>query len=301
MTPPIGADDNPGAMRALLPCALIPFLFACERAGSSPTDPAGSQTPEKIETVKVAENIYMLEGRGGNIGVFTGPEGVLIIDDKFADTTDIVKAAIAEVSSGPLVYVLNTHHHGDHTGGNPAFGKTARIVAHENARGHLVAGKEPPEALPVITYGDHMSIHFNGQELRLVHLPGGHTDGDTAVFFTGSNVVHLGDNFFNKRLPFIDLDAGGDPRKLIASTEKLLAELPGDVKIIPGHGPLATKSDLKAFHALLVDTLATVEKARAAGKTLEQVKKAGFGGRYKALESSFINEQRFAEILYKSL
>lgn len=288
-------------MRSPIPLLLAAVaLLGCERVSSDPSEPT-SKNPPKLETVEIAEGIYMLQGKGGNIGVFTGPDGVLIIDDKFADTVEVVKAAIAEVSKAPLVYVINTHHHGDHTGGNPEFGKVARIVAHENARARLVSAKAAPEGLPVITYGDHMSIHFNGQELRLVHLPGGHTDGDTAIFFTGSNVVHLGDNFFNKRLPFIDLDSGGDPAKLIASTERLLAELPDDVVIIPGHGPRATKSDLRAFHALLVDTLATVKKARAAGKTLEQVEKAGFGGKYKALASSFMTEGKLAAILYKSL
>jgi glyoxylase-like metal-dependent hydrolase (beta-lactamase superfamily II) len=242
----------------------------------------------------------MLEGRGGNIGVFVGADGVLLIDDKFADMSDAVRAAVAKLSKSPLVYVLNTHHHGDHTGGNAALGAGATIVAHENAREHLVEGKAAAVALPVITYGDHMSIHFNGEKLRLVHLPG-HTDGDTAVFFTSSNVVHMGDIFFNKRLPFIDPSSGGDPRTLIASIKTLLAELPADVKIIPGHGPLATLADLKAFHDLMVDAVTQVEKAKAAGKTAAQVKKAGFGGKYKALETASITEGKFAAILYEAL
>jgi glyoxylase-like metal-dependent hydrolase (beta-lactamase superfamily II) len=284
-------------------CILL-SLAACERSSSSspekPDDP-GADSPVEIKTIPVADGIYMLEGKGGNIGVSVGDDGVLIIDDQFEDMSGAIKAAIAKLSSSPMVYVLNTHYHADHTGGNVVFGKEATIVAHENARKHLVAFDQPAAALPVITYGDHMSIHFNGEEIRLVHLPGGHTDGDTAVFFTKSNVVHLGDNFFNKRLPFIDLGHGGDPKKLIESTNKLLAELPSDIAIIPGHGPLATMADYKAFRDLVVDALATVEKARAAGKTAAQVKKAGFGGKYKELETSFIDEGKFAEILYNSL
>lgn len=254
-----------------------------------------------MKTIPVAGHIYMLAGKGGNIGVSVGEDGVLIVDDQFEDVSDAIKEAIGELSEGELVYVLNTHHHPDHTGGNPVFGAQATIVSHENARKHMVDRDDPEQGLPVITFDHRMSIHFNGEEVRLVHLPRGHTDGDSAIFFTGSNVVHLGDNFFNGRLPFVDLGAGGDPGALLESTASLLETLPEDVKIIPGHGELASMADYKRFHGMLADTIATVRKAKAAGKSLDEVKKAGFAGKYSAWESSFVDEHRWAETIYQSL
>ena len=146
-----------------------------------------------------------------------------------------------------------------------------------------------------------MGLHFNGEDIRLVHLPGGHTDGDSAVFFAKANTVHLGDNFFNRMLPFVDLDAGGTPVALLASTEKLLKSLKPDVTIIPGHGKLAKLADYQKFRDMLVDTIGVVRSAKKAGKTLEQVEAAGFGGKYKAWETSFVNENRWAQTIYRSL
>lgn len=280
-------------------------LFACERArpgdAEAPQSGADPATAVEIKTIPVAGHIHMLVGRGGNIGVSVGEDGILIVDDQFADISEPIRAALAELSPGKLSYVLNTHHHPDHTGGNQVFGKQATIVSHENARKHMVGRGDPAHGLPVITFDHRMSVHFNGEEVRLVHLPRGHTDGDSAVFFTGANVVHLGDNFFNGRLPFVDLDAGGDPSALLASTEQLLGSLPEDVKIIPGHGDLATVADYRRFRDMLADTIGAVRKAKAAGKSLEQVTKAGFGGRYKAWASSFIDEPKWAATIYRSL
>jgi glyoxylase-like metal-dependent hydrolase (beta-lactamase superfamily II) len=278
----------------------------CERARSSdgaesPSPGADPKPAVDIETIQVSGHVYMLVGRGGNIGVSVGDDGILIVDDQFADISEPIRAALSKLSPGRLAYVLNTHHHGDHTGGNGVFGSEATIVSHENARKHMAGRGDPAGALPVITFDQGMSVHFNGEEVRLVHLPRGHTDGDSAVFFTKANVVHLGDNFFNGRLPFIDLDGGGDPSALLASTDKLLKTLPPDVKIIPGHGDLATMADYRRFRDMLADTIETVRKAKAAGKSLEEVTRAGFGGRYKAWAGSFVDEGKLAATIYKSL
>ena len=168
----------------------------------------------EIKTTKVAGNVYLLEGQGGNIAVSAGPDGLLIVDDQFAPLADKIKAALDAIDQGDLQYVLNTHQHGDHTGGNPVFGLEALIVAHENVRKRLsteqtVRGKKvPPMApagLPVITFDDGLTIHFNGEEIRMIHAEPGHTDTDSLIYFPKSNVLHMGDQFTNGKFPFVDL------------------------------------------------------------------------------------------------
>lgn len=205
---------------------------------------------EAITPVHVAGNIHMLEGSGGNIGVSAGEDGILIVDDKFEKDEPRVRELLKGINPGPLKFVLNTHFHGDHTGGNAAFGKEAVIIAHENVRGRLSTDK-PKEALPVVTYEDKVSVHFNGEEIELIHLPAGHTDTDSVVYFRGSNVVHMGDLFFSGRFPFIDLENGGTVEGYLANVAKVLETLPDDVKIIPGHGPLSSKADLQKFHTMI--------------------------------------------------
>ena len=154
----------------------------------------------EIKTIHAAGNIYMLEGRGGNIGVSVGSDGILMVDDQFEPLADKIEAALKKLSDGQLKFVLNTHFHGDHTGGNEVFGPTAPIIAHTNVRERLKV-KLSPEGLPIITFDTSLSIHFNGEEIRVIHFPKGHTDGDSVIFFTGANVVHMGDHFFSGRFP----------------------------------------------------------------------------------------------------
>jgi glyoxylase-like metal-dependent hydrolase (beta-lactamase superfamily II) len=262
-----------------------------------------------IKTTAVAGSVYMLEGAGGNIGVSVGVDGVLIIDDQFLPLADRIKAAIAKIGAGKTEWLLNTHFHGDHTGGNPAFHAEARIVSHDNVRkrlaeGSTVAGRETPpgapEMLPVLTFNDQLTLHFNGEALHVMHFPHAHTDGDIAIWFSSAKVAHLGDMFFAGRFPFVDIDSGGSVDGLIAGIEKILAMLPDDAKIIPGHGPLSGKSELASYLAMLRDTSAIVREAKAAGKTLEEVKKAGFGETYEAWGEGFISTERWAGTLWKS-
>ena len=263
----------------------------------------------EMKVIPVSGNIYMLQGSGGNIGVSAGHDGVLIVDDQYAPLADKIREALKGINPGKLRFVLNTHFHGDHTGSNPAFGVDATIIAHENVRKRLEAGSvifgnktEPMTGpgLPVITYADSVSVHFNGEEIKARHFPHSHTDGDSIVFFTKSNVVHMGDDFFNGLFPFVDMDSGGNVQGLIDAVAKVLAEVPADVKIIPGHGPLSDVAGLKKFHRMLVETLAIVRKGKAAGKTLEQLQAAGLPEEWKSW-SSFIDTKGWIETLYKSL
>ncbi len=263
----------------------------------------------EIKATKVAGSVYMLEGAGGNIGASVGPDGILIVDDQFAPLAEKIRIALRSIDPGNLQFVLNTHWHGDHTGGNPTFGKDATIIAHDNVRKRLstdqtVMGEKVPamakEGLPVITFGESLSIHFNGEEIKAVHFPHGHTDGDSVIFFTGSNVVHLGDDFFVGRFPFVDLGSGGSVQGLIANIEKVLAQIPADAKVIPGHGPLSTPTDLKAYHRMLVETSGIVRTKMQAGKDLATIQKEGLPEEWKEWGSGFINAERWINAIYES-
>ncbi len=264
----------------------------------------------EIKATKVAGSVYMLEGAGGNIGASVGPDGILIVDDQFAPLAEKIRIALRVLDPGSLQFVLNTHWHGDHVGGNPVFGKEATIIAHDNVRKRLsteqtVFGDKiaplPKEGLPVITFGESLSIHFNGEEIKAVHFPHGHTDGDSVIFFTGSNVVHLGDDFFAGRFPFVDLGSGGSVQGLIANIEKVLAQIPADARIIPGHGPLSTPADLKAYHRMLVETSGIVRTKMQAGKDLATIQKEGLPEEWKEWGSGFIKTETWIGSIYESL
>ena len=264
----------------------------------------------EIKTTKVAGAVYMLEGVGGNIGVSAGPDGVLIVDDQFAPLADKIRAALKPLSPGQLRFVLNTHFHFDHTHANPVFGREALIVAHANVRRRLsvettVLGEKyqplPKEGQPVVTYDTTVSLHFNGEEVRVVHFPAGHTDGDSVVFFTASNVIHMGDDFFAGRFPFIDLDNGGSVEGLTRNVAEVISKAPAGVKIIPGHGPLSTLEDLRAYHSMLVETTEIVRTRLRAGRTLEQAKAEGLPDKWKTWGSGFVNTGQWIETVYRSL
>jgi len=266
----------------------------------------------EIKVTKVAGTVYMLEGAGGNIGVSVGADGILIVDDQFAPLADKIKAALKTLGAGKLKFILNTHWHGDHTGGNVVFGPDAPIIAQTNVRKRLATEQKseffksttpasPKEALPVITFDESLSVHFNGEEIRVIHFPQGHTDGDSVIFFTGSNVVHMGDDFFAGRFPFVDLDSGGSVEGLIKNIAEIIPKLPAGVKLIPGHGPLSTAEDLKAFHRMLLETTDIVRKKMAAKKTLDQIKKEGLSEEWKTWGTGFIKTDMWIEIIYRSL
>ena len=264
----------------------------------------------EIKATPVAGKIHMLQGAGGNIGVSMGSDGLLIVDDQFAPLADKIRIALKSLSPGDLAFVLNTHWHYDHTGGNEAFGGEATIIAHDNVRkrmekGQMLGGDQvpasPAKALPVITFGESVSIHFNGEEIRVLHYPHGHTDGDSVIFFTGSNVVHMGDDYFAGRFPFVDLESGGSLAGLTENIEKILGQLPADVKIIPGHGPLSTKTDLQGYLAMLKETTAHVRQRIEAGKDLKAIQAEGLPEKWKEWGSGFIKTENWIELIHGSL
>ncbi len=267
----------------------------------------------EIKVQKLSKSVYMLTGSGGNIGLSVGADGVLMIDDQFAPLSEKIEAAIAELGSDRIRYVLNTHWHGDHTGGNEHFGAKATIIAHDNVRLRMAAGQEmkffdrvvepsPAVALPVITYEESVSVHFNGDELMVFHFPGGHTDGDSVIFFVEENVVHLGDLFFNGMYPFIDLESGGDVDAYIANVAELMTLVDPDAKIIPGHGPLAEWQDLADFHEMLKLSRETVAEAVADGKSLEEAQEDGLDPEIvERWGKGFLNTDKWITIIYKSL
>jgi len=282
-------------------------------AASMPARAQGNDLSKvEIKAAKVAGNVSMLTGAGGNIGVSAGPDGVLVVDDQFLPLADKIKAAIKGIApSGKLAFVVNTHWHGDHTGGNAAFGKEATIVAQSNVRKRLGTRQErpegevteasPKEALPIVTFEDGVSLWFNGEEIEIVHVPHGHTDGDVVVFFKGSNVVHMGDQFFNGTFPFIDTSSGGDVAGYVKNVADVLARIPADAKVIPGHGPLGTVDDLKKFHAMLAATADVVRGEIAKGMSLDDAKKAGLPAEWKGWATKFITTDFWIETLYNGL
>lgn len=263
----------------------------------------------EIKATNVRGNIYMLEGRGGNIGVCVGDDGILIVDSQFAPLADKIRAALKQLNNGNLKFLLNTHWHGDHTGGNPVFGKEMTIIAHENVRNRLMTEQKrgermippaPKEGWPVITLESTLAVHFNDEDIKIMHFPHGHTDGDCVIFFTKANVAHLGDDFFVNGFPLVDLDSGGDVEGLIKNIAQVISLLSADVKIIPGHGPISTLDDLKNYHRMLVETVAAVRKDMAAGKSLDDLKKQGFAEEWKSWGSGFISTERWIETIHQN-
>jgi len=264
----------------------------------------------EIKATKVAGTVYMLEGAGGNIGITVGDDGVVLIDDQFAPLAPKIKAAIEAISDKPIRFVMNTHWHGDHTGGNEFFGEIAPIVSHDNVRIRLAGGMDspartvapaPPEALPILTFNDRLTIHLNGEEVRAIHLPHAHTDGDAVVWFTESNVLHMGDVLFSGLFPYIDIDSGGSVDGVLSGFDKVIATVPADVKIIPGHGPLSTIDDIRNAKAMILDCREIVRAALAEGKTAEQMKEDRILGKYDSWSWGFINADRWIDTLVRDL
>ena len=261
----------------------------------------------QIKVTKVAGTVYMLEGAGGNIGVSVGEDGVVLVDDQFAPLAPKIREALKGITDKPIKFVLNTHFHGDHTGGNAQFSSEAPIIAQENVRkrlkqGGLVGGTDvkpaSKEALPVITFNDRATVHLNGEDIRAIHFPNGHTDGDSVIFFPQSNVVHMGDDFVTYGFPFVDVRSGGSVSGMIAGVEKVLSMTPPDAKIIPGHGPLSTPADVRRFVQMLKETRALVAQSVNQGKSADQMKQDHLLAKYAELGKGFIKTEAWIDLLY---
>ncbi|WP_448551411.1 MBL fold metallo-hydrolase [Thalassotalea montiporae] len=252
----------------------------------------------KIETSKAAGDVYMLTGPGGNIGVLATGEGLLLVDDKFAPLAEKIENAMKAIVDQDLKYVINTHYHGDHTGSNSYFSHKAPIFAHHNVRNRLKSNDRlTKDALPVVTYDKGVTIHLANEEVQLTHLPKGHTDSDTIVYFKNANVLHTGDLFFEGRFPYVDTNGGGSVDGYIANVSYMVNNFPDDVVIIPGHGNLTDKAGMKEFVAMMIDTSKQVKAQLRAGKSEADILKAGVAQEYKALSWNFITEERWLKTL----
>ena len=263
----------------------------------------------EIEVQQVAPNVAVLFGQGGNIALSHGEDGNVLIDDQFAPLVPKILAAVDSVSAGEVRFVINTHHHGDHTGGNEQMAIAgALVMAHDNVRKNILARlaengdtSGTHRSLPVITFDSSVDLHWNGETIDIVHVHHAHTDGDALVFFTGSKVVHMGDTYFNGiTWPYIDTGNGGSIDGVIASAATALARIDDDWKVIPGHGPIATHADLHAYHDMLKAIRDGVAAGIASGETLEQVQARGLTDGY-AVEDGFISADDFVATLYEQL
>jgi glyoxylase-like metal-dependent hydrolase (beta-lactamase superfamily II) len=293
------------------------ILFICFLAGlgtAAAQDTDYSKVQMKV--TKVAGNVYMLEGGdGGNIGASVGEDGIVIVDDQYAPLADKIQAALKGITDKPVRFIINTHYHGDHTGGNAYFQKQAPIIAHDNVRKRLESGggagnggsihmehmPAPKEALPIITFDHDVTVHLNGEDIRALYFPAGHTDGDSIIFFPKSNVVHMGDDFVTYGFPFIDVESGGSINGMIDGVEKVMAQVPADVKIIPGHGPVSSVDDVRAYLTMLKGARDAVAKALKEGKSLDQMKQAKLLEPWKKYSGDFINADAFLDTIYSSL
>jgi glyoxylase-like metal-dependent hydrolase (beta-lactamase superfamily II) len=268
----------------------------------------------EIRTTPLTDHVYMLMGAGGNLAVSAGDDAVFLVDDQFAPLTEKIAAAIAKISPKPVKFVINTHWHFDHTGGNENLGKGGTLIfAHENVRRRMDSEqfiafmnmKQPPSpraALPVVTFTASMSFHLNGEEIRAIHVANAHTDGDAIIHFTGSDVIHMGDVFFNGMYPFIDASSGGSIDGMVAACDQGLALANDRTKIIPGHGPLGDRAQLREYRDMLATIAARIKPLVAAGRSVEQVvaakPTAGFDEKF---GKGFVGPDKFAEMVAGSL
>lgn len=255
-----------------------------------------------VKTIHVKNNIYALTGAGGTIGVSIGTDGVLLIDDDYAPMSEKVSAALAALNDNKPTFILNTHVHADHTGANSFFSKDGTIIAHENIRVRMVSSDKPMADLPVITYQTGISIHFNGERINVLHVPKGHTDGDSIVIFTESNVVHMGDQLFNGWYPFVDLSSGGTIEGYTENVARVIDMINDDTILIAGHGqPIANKADLISFHNMMIETSSLVRDMVAAHKSDDEIVAAGLGDKWKPWGEGFIKEDRWIRTILASL
>ena len=268
----------------------------------------------EIKAQKLNATTYMLVGAGGNLGLSVGEDAVFLVDDQFAPLTPKIQAAIAAITPRPVKFVLNTHWHFDHTGGNENFGKAgALIVAHRNVRKRMdseqfieflrmTEKRQPKGSLPVVTFTNDISFHINGEEVRAFHVHRAHTDGDSIVHFAGSDVIHMGDCFFNGMYPFIDTSSGGTVDGVIAAADLVLAMATDKTRIIPGHGPLATRDDLKAYRDMLAAVSGRIKQMIRDGRKLEEITASNVSADFdEKWGKGFIKPTKFAEMIAMNL
>lgn len=266
-----------------------------------------------FKSTKLTKNIFMLQGKGGNLALIKGKQGILLIDADYKVMSGALKHELAKYGGvNKLSYIINTHWHGDHTQGNLELGHNAPIIAHDNVRQRLLTSQEiklfkmvskpyPKHALPSITYKKKLSLHINNEEIEIVHFARGHTDGDSIVFFKKSNVVHMGDHFFSGFYPFVDVSHGGNVLNMAKNIKSVLATLNTNTKVIPGHGPLSNKKGLQDFHDMLIGTSAEVQAMINKGLSLEKIKAKGLSKKWDSWKKGFLSESVWIGIVHSSL
>jgi len=267
-----------------------------------------------VEATDLGSGLYLLSGAGGNLGLSIGPDGTFLIDDQFAPLNDKIKAAIARLTDQPVRFVVNTHWHGDHTGGNEKFGEAgAVIVAHDNVRRRMSVDSfskafndstpaSPHAALPVITFAESVVFHLNGQEINVRHTPPAHTDGDAVIHFRPANVIHVGDLFFNGMYPFVDVESGGSIDGYVTVIDAILPMIDDNTRIIPGHGAIATKAEFKAFRDVLADVSQAVKALVADKKSKDEVIAAKPTAKWDAKwGNGFMKPDQFVGLVYDSV
>ena len=292
---------------------ILSILFVAYPAWAVPAAAQQDFSAVEIGATRIADGIYMLMGSGGNIGLSVGADGAFIVDDQYAPLTDKIKAAISTVTDEPVRWVLNTHWHGDHTGGNENMGSGgAFIVAHDNVYkrmnpaefADLVGNSQqsPDVALPVVTFDRTLTLHWNDEDVFAFHVENSHTDGDVIVYYRGANVVHMGDTFFNGRYPFIDVDSGGNVEGMIASASRVLGMIDGNTRLIPGHGELAGRAELAAYRDMLTTVRDRVARLIREERSQDQAVAANPTASFDSdWETSEAGTERFVRLVYRSL
>jgi glyoxylase-like metal-dependent hydrolase (beta-lactamase superfamily II) len=294
-----------------------PMLALLLLAASALAMPASAQdrfADAQVQVTPIRDGLASLSGEGGNIVASVGADGTFIIDDQYAQLSDKIRATLATLGDQPVRFVLNTHFHGDHTGGNQSFGAAgAVIVAQDNVRERMSRDQflqtfkrdlkaAPPAALPLVTFSDGLSLHLNGQDVRAIHVAHAHTDGDALVWFEQAKVLHMGDLYFNGLYPFIDVDAGGSIHGMIAGVQRALAMIDDSVIVVPGHGPLSNRAELKRYGEMLVLLRDRIAALKAQGKSLQQAIEAKPSAEYDAaLGGKFISPELLVELIYRSV
>ncbi len=266
-------------------------------SGSAAAGPADRFKDVEVSAEPVSGSVHMLTGAGGNIGVSVGDDGTLIIDDQYAPLAGRIQAALDGLGGDKPKLILNTHVHGDHTGGNAHFGTSGTIIAHDNVRIRLLEGDPERSALPLVTYAERVRVHFNDELIEVIHLPTGHTDGDSVVWFKTANVIHMGDHLFVDRFPFVDVGSGGSVRGFMRNLATVLEMVPDDVHVIPGHGPLTDKAAIRSSLAMIRETRQIVADAIADGLSADAIIEQGLGDEWTSYGAGFINEERWIRIL----
>jgi glyoxylase-like metal-dependent hydrolase (beta-lactamase superfamily II) len=291
-------------IRRALTLALLPAVLSAQQNFDTIT----------VRATALRGGVYMLTGLGGNIGLSVGDDAAFVVDDQFAPLSAKILAAIATVTPKPVRFVVNTHWHGDHTGGNENMGKAgAVLVAHDNVRKRMSTGqlveffnrRDPPAspaALPVVTFNDSTTIHLNGDDIVAYHVPPAHTDGDVIVHFTKANVIHMGDTFVTNRFPFVDLSSGGNAAGLVTAADRALAVCDRDTRVIPGHGTVSDCAGLRAYRDMVATIRDRVRAAMREGKSLDAIKAAKLAADFESRVSpSMVNGDQFVEFMYRSL